>query len=108
MLRVIAGLEVQDAGRIEIAGRDVTRLPSRGDFGIVFQSYALFPNLTVAQNIGYGRQPPQVAEQIAGRVAELLALVGLPEQGEIPRTVGRPQQRIVRPRLASRLAAAAG
>src|SRR5262245_52029359 len=48
LLRVIAGLEVQDAGRIEIAGRDVSRLPpAQRDFGIVFQSYALFPNLTV-------------------------------------------------------------
>ena len=54
LLRVIAGLEAQDAGRIEIAGRDVSRLPpSQRDFGIVFQSYALFPNLTVAQNVGY-------------------------------------------------------
>src|SRR5580765_3967595 len=49
LLRVIAGLETQDAGRIEIGGRDVTPLPpSQRDFGIVFQSYALFPNLTVA------------------------------------------------------------
>ena len=55
LLRVIAGLEVQDAGSIEIGGRDVTRLPpAQRDFGIVFQSYALFPNLTVAQNVGYG------------------------------------------------------
>jgi hypothetical protein len=82
LLRVIAGLEVQDAGRIEIAGRDVTRLPpARRDFGIVFQSYALFPNLTVAQNIGYGLvNRRRSRSEIAERVAELLALVGLPEQ----------------------------
>src|SRR3954452_8081885 len=55
LLRVIAGLEAQDAGGIEIAGRDVSHLPpAQRDFGIVFQSYALFPNLTVAQNVGYG------------------------------------------------------
>ena len=55
LLRVIAGLEAQDAGSIEIAGRDVSHLPpAQRDFGIVFQSYALFPNLTVTQNVGYG------------------------------------------------------
>ena len=82
LLRVIAGLETQDAGRIEIGGRDVTPLPpSQRDFGIVFQSYALFPNLTVAQNVGYGlvnRRKPR--KEIKARVAELLTLVGLPEQ----------------------------
>jgi iron(III) transport system ATP-binding protein len=83
LLRVIAGLEVQDGGRIEIAGRDVTRLPpSRRDFGIVFQSYALFPNLTVAQNVGYGLVNRRKSRaEILARVTELLALVGLPEQG---------------------------
>jgi len=82
LLRVIAGLETQDSGRIEIGGRDVTPLPpSQRDFGIVFQSYALFPNLTVAQNVGYGlvnRRKPR--KEIRARVAELLTLVGLPEQ----------------------------
>ncbi|HEU0062690.1 MAG TPA: putative 2-aminoethylphosphonate ABC transporter ATP-binding protein [Hyphomicrobiaceae bacterium] len=83
LLRVIAGLEVQDAGRIEIGGRDVSRLPpAQRDFGIVFQSYALFPNLTVAQNIGYGlvnRRKGRAA--IKARVAEMLSLVGLSEHG---------------------------
>src|SRR5258708_33955063 len=55
LLRAIAGLDPQDAGMIEIAGRDVSHLPPAArDFGIVFQSYALFPNLTVGANIGYG------------------------------------------------------
>ncbi|MFL5115854.1 MAG: putative 2-aminoethylphosphonate ABC transporter ATP-binding protein [Microvirga sp.] len=98
LLRVIAGLEVQDAGRIEIAGRDVTRLPpGRRDFGIVFHSYALFPNLTVAQNIGYGLvNRRRSRSEIAERVAELLALVGLPEQGaKYPAQLsGGQQQRI--------------
>src|SRR5256886_13456290 len=55
LLRAIAGLDPQDAGMIEIAGRDVSHLPPAArDFGIVFQSYALFPNLTVGANVGYG------------------------------------------------------
>jgi len=98
LLRVIAGLEAQDAGRIEIAGRDVSRLPpSRRDFGIVFQSYALFPNLTVAQNVGYGLVNRRKSrKEIKARVAELLALVGLPEQGtKYPvQLSGGQQQRI--------------
>jgi iron(III) transport system ATP-binding protein len=83
LLRVIAGLEVQDAGRIEIGGRDVSRLPpAQRDFGIVFQSYALFPNLTVTQNVGYGlvNRRKRRAE-VKARVAEMLRLVGLTEHG---------------------------
>jgi iron(III) transport system ATP-binding protein len=84
LLRAIAGLDPQDEGMIEIAGRDVSRLPPAArDFGIVFQSYALFPNLSVAANVGYGlvnRRAGKAA--IDARVAELLALVGLPEQGQ--------------------------
>src|SRR5918997_2814128 len=80
LLRAIAGLDPQDEGRIEIAGRDVSRAPPADrDFGIVFQSYALFPNLTVTQNVGYGlvnRRRPKA--EIRARVDELLTLVGLP------------------------------
>ena len=55
LLRIIAGLETQTAGRIELAGRDISSLPPAGrDYGIVFQSYALFPNLNVADNVAYG------------------------------------------------------
>ena len=55
LLRAIAGLDPQDEGTIEMAGRDVSHAPpAERDFGIVFQSYALFPNLTVAENVGYG------------------------------------------------------
>ncbi|MDP3225884.1 MAG: ATP-binding cassette domain-containing protein, partial [Rubrivivax sp.] len=55
LLRIIAGLEVQTAGRIELAGRDISQLPpAERDYGIVFQSYALFPNLNVADNVAYG------------------------------------------------------
>ena len=56
LLRIIAGLEVQSAGTITQAGRDISRLPPmERDYGIVFQSYALFPNLTVRDNVAYGR-----------------------------------------------------
>ena len=55
LLRIIAGLETQTAGRIHQAGRDISVLPpAQRDYGIVFQSYALFPNLTVADNVAYG------------------------------------------------------
>ncbi len=79
LLRAIAGLDIQNQGRIFQAGRDISALaPSRRDFGIVFQSYALFPNLNVARNIAYGlvsRRDNKAA--IAARVTELLDLVGL-------------------------------
>ena len=55
LLRVVAGLEKQSRGKVFIEGRDVSALPvSRRNIGIVFQSYALFPNLTARQNIAYG------------------------------------------------------
>ena len=82
LLRLIAGLDVQTEGRIEQNGVEVSHLPpERRDFGIVFQSYALFPNLTVAQNVGYGLVNRRKGrKEIKARVAELLTLVGLPEQ----------------------------
>ncbi len=83
LLRAIAGLDMQDEGSIAIAGRDVSRLPPAArDFGIVFQSYALFPNITVADNVGFGLvNQRRNAAEIARRVTELLELVGLPDQG---------------------------
>ena len=82
LLRAIAGLDPQDEGNIEIAGRDVSRLPPAArDFGIVFQSYALFPNLTVAGNVGYGLVNRRKSRrEINARVQELLTLVGLSDQ----------------------------
>ncbi|HMK78070.1 MAG TPA: putative 2-aminoethylphosphonate ABC transporter ATP-binding protein [Xanthobacteraceae bacterium] len=109
LLRAIAGLDPQDEGRIEIAGRDVSRLPPAArDFGIVFQSYALFPNLTVAANVGYGLVNRRAARAaIEARVTELLALVGLPDQGgKYPAQLsGGQQQRVA---LARALATAPG
>ena len=82
LLRAIAGLDPQDEGTIEIGGRDVSRLPPAArDFGIVFQSYALFPNLTVGANVGYGLvNRRRSATEISARVRELLTLVGLADQ----------------------------
>ena len=83
LLRAIAGLDPQTSGTIRQKGRDVSALPpAQRDFGIVFQSYALFPNLTVADNVGYGLVSRRQARgEIARRVDELLALVGLPDAG---------------------------
>lgn len=98
LLRAIAGLDIQSSGRIVQAGRDISLLPPpERDFGIVFQSYALFPNLTVAQNIAYGLESmrkPKAA--IAARVAEMLELIGLPDQGgKYPAQLsGGQQQRV--------------
>ncbi len=98
LLRVIAGLDPQSHGTIEIAGRDVSLLPpSERDFGIVFQSYALFPNLTVAANIGYGLVNQGMSRAaITARVDELLALVGLSDQSQKHpvRLSGGQQQRV--------------
>ena len=98
LLRIIAGLETQTAGRILQAERDISVLPpAQRDYGIVFQSYALFPNLSVADNVAYGlvnRKQPRA--EIAKRVDELLELVGLPGSGpKFPAQLsGGQQQRI--------------
>ena len=79
LLRVIAGLEEQSSGQIIQQGREITNLPpEQRDFGIVFQSYALFPNLSVKDNITFGlktrKQSTKIIEQ---RLSELLSLIGL-------------------------------
>lgn len=82
LLRCIAGLESQDQGRIHFSGRDVSALPPQArDYGILFQSYALFPNLTVSRNIAYGLTG-QGREAMRARVAEMLELVGLCDSAE--------------------------
>ncbi len=109
LLRAVAGLDIQTTGSIWQDGRDISTLPpAERDFGIVFQSYALFPNLTVLKNVAYGlenRKRPRA--EITARVAELLALVGLPEQGrKYPAQLsGGQQQRVA---LARALAPAPG
>ena len=79
LLRVIAGLESQSEGLINQNNKDISLLPpDQRDFGIVFQSYALFPNLSVKNNISFGlKTRKQNKETIDKRVDELLELVGL-------------------------------
>jgi multiple sugar transport system ATP-binding protein len=81
LLRMIAGLEEVSAGRISISGQDVTDLAPRSrDIAMVFQSYALYPHMTVRQNIGYSlkvRRAPK--EEAKRRVEEVAALLGLEE-----------------------------
>jgi len=77
-LRIIAGLEAPDAGgRVLFDGRDVTALSiERRNIGMVFQSYALFPNMSVAGNVGYGLKIRRLGKrEIGERVAEMLALM---------------------------------
>jgi iron(III) transport system ATP-binding protein len=79
LLRVIAGLEEQSSGEIVQKGVTISNLPpDQRDFGIVFQSYALFPNLTIKKNIIFGLQTrKQSSEIIENRLNELLSLIGL-------------------------------
>lgn len=95
LLRVLAGLAHQDQGRVWMGGRDIGRLPpAQRDHGIVFQSYALFPNLNVAENIAYGLRTDRAARR--RRVSELLDLVGLPgSEAKYPAQMsGGQQQRV--------------
>ena len=81
-LRMIAGFETPTAGSIVLDGGDITyRPPNKRNVGMVFQSYALFPNMTVAQNVGFGlRVRKRPADQIQKRVSELLELINLPDK----------------------------
>jgi len=96
LLRAIAGLDPQSAGSIVQNGREISHLPpAQRDFGIVFQSYALFPNLTVENNIAYGLRGMDRATR-RKRVDELLHLIGLPDSGpKFPAQLsGGQQQRV--------------
>ncbi|MEK9785643.1 MAG: putative 2-aminoethylphosphonate ABC transporter ATP-binding protein [Gammaproteobacteria bacterium] len=109
LLRAIAGLDIQTEGYIEQAGNDISLLPpSERDFGIVFQSYALFPNLSVNKNVAYGLENRRSKrEEVDQRVSELLALVDLADQGgKYPSQLsGGQQQRVA---LARALATSPG
>jgi len=98
LLRIVAGLESQTTGRIIQGGKDVSALPpAERDFGIVFQSYALFPNLNIADNVAYGlKSRGRPRAETDARVAELLTLVGLPDAGpKYPAQLsGGQQQRV--------------
>ncbi|MFZ1426273.1 MAG: ABC transporter ATP-binding protein [Geminicoccaceae bacterium] len=82
-LRMVAGFERPTSGIIRINGRDVTGLrPNQRNVGMVFQSYALFPNMTVAENVAFGLKVAGRPEaEITGRIEEMLRLIGLPALG---------------------------
>ncbi|MCC7103549.1 MAG: ABC transporter ATP-binding protein, partial [Chloroflexi bacterium] len=109
-LRVVAGFEQPDQGRVLFGGDDVTEIPPyRRGIGMVFQSYALFPHMTVAENIAYGLRRRRVSrEEISARTADILNLVHLPglEQRYPRQLSGGQQQRVaiaralvIRPRV---------
>jgi ABC-type Fe3+/spermidine/putrescine transport system ATPase subunit len=98
LLRVIAGLEIPDSGRIVFDGRDMSHVPPHErEFGMMFQDFALFPHLNVFDNVAFGlkmrRLPPA---EIAGRVREMLALVALEgkERRAMTELSGGEQQRV--------------
>lgn len=98
LLRIIAGLETPDHGRVHLLSQDITDIPihQRG-FGFVFQDYALFPHKNVAQNVAFGLRMQNLPKPaIAQRVAQVLALVGLAGFGERPihELSGGEQQRV--------------
>ncbi|MGY6411676.1 MAG: ABC transporter ATP-binding protein [Alkalilacustris sp.] len=97
-LRMIAGFVQASGGRIVIGGEDVTRLPPhQRDIGMVFQGYALFPHMTVAQNVGFGLEMRRVPKaEAARRIDQALQLVRLDHLAErYPRQLsGGQQQRV--------------
>ena len=94
LLRAIAGLEALAKGRITFDGQDLATVPTHERrFGLMFQGYALFPHLTVAENVAFGLRMQGLSE---GGAAEALALVGLAEFGArtVDRLSGGEQQRV--------------
>lgn len=98
LLRVIAGLEEADGGSIRLGDTDLSSIPARArNFGVVFQSYSLFPNMTAARNVGYGLECRRWDRpKMQARIAEMLDLVHLSDQAEkLPSQMsGGQQQRI--------------
>jgi putative spermidine/putrescine transport system ATP-binding protein len=98
LLRILAGLIAPDTGRIRLGERDLARIPAhKRNVGVVFQSYALFPHLTVAGNVAFGlRAKRMAADAVAARVAQVLAMVQLEALAERPIAAlsGGQQQRI--------------
>jgi iron(III) transport system ATP-binding protein len=104
-LRIIAGLERPSSGRVLSEGRDITHLaPAERGMGMVFQSYALFPNMTVAGNIGFALKRSMKRGQTLARIRELLALVDLAgfEHRRAHEMSGGQQQRVAIARALAR------
>jgi putative spermidine/putrescine transport system ATP-binding protein len=97
-LRMVAGFEIPTSGTIRINDRDVTQLrPNQRKVGMMFQAYALFPNMTVAENVGFGLKVAKApAAEIKSRVEEMLNLIKLPQMaGRYPYQLsGGQQQRV--------------
>lgn len=97
-LRCVAGFEFPDVGRILVDGVDITALPpERRDIGMVFQNYALFPHLTVRENLAFGMEMRKLPKpEIARRIDAVLAMVQLDALGaRYPRLLsGGQQQRV--------------
>jgi len=94
VLRLLAGFETPDAGRVVVGGEDVTALPpARRRFGMVFQHYALFPHLDVGENVGFGLRGQADAKQRVDRVLELVDLAGF-ERRRVHELSGGQQQRV--------------
>jgi len=83
-LRMVAGFEIPTAGKITLDGADITnKAPNQRHVGMVFQSYALFPNMTVSQNIGFGLRVRKASEaEIKDRVKEMVSLVNLEKHAD--------------------------
>ena len=98
LLRMVAGLETADGGRIELKGRDITwESPEKRGIGMVFQDYALFPHLRVADNVAYGLKLRKVERnQRETKVRELLSLIRMADKADaFPATLsGGEQQRV--------------
>ncbi len=83
-LRIVAGFEEPTTGTVTLDGKDIThKAPNQRNVGMVFQAYALFPNMTVADNLGFGlRVAKKSKEEIRKRVEEMLGLIRMPELGD--------------------------
>jgi putative spermidine/putrescine transport system ATP-binding protein len=98
LLRIIAGFESPDGGEMQLQGRDISRLsPAERGLGMVFQQYALFPHMTVAENVAYGLKMRRwESKPLQARVEHMLEIVGLPHlAARKPRQLsGGQQQRV--------------
>src|SRR5579862_5802549 len=97
-LRILAGFETADTGRITVAGQDISSVPAaKRDMGMVFQSYSLFPNMNALDNVGFGLRMRKIGTaDRRNKAGELLEMVGLsPQAGQYPHQLsGGQQQRV--------------